>query len=237
MLLFYVRHGDPIYDPDSLTERGHRQADALVERMKRYRPDRVFASPSNRAMLTAKPTAEALGKPIEVLDWCNEAYAFGEFSMPAPEGGRQWYFQNKDMTAFFATEEIRRLDKEWYTHPRLAVDPCGDGIRRITKASDEFFASLGYRHDHDRNGYIVERPNDDRIAIFAHQGFGLAFLSCLLDIPYPQICTRFDFGHSGVTVIQFSGKDFAVPKVLQWSSDSHLFAAGVETAYQNEIDI
>ena len=34
MLLFYVRHGDPIYKPDSLTELGHRQAEALVARMK-----------------------------------------------------------------------------------------------------------------------------------------------------------------------------------------------------------
>ena len=29
MLLYYVRHGDPIYNPDSLTELGHSQADAL----------------------------------------------------------------------------------------------------------------------------------------------------------------------------------------------------------------
>lgn len=237
MLLFYVRHGDPIYDPDSLTERGERQAAALVARMKRYRPDRVFASPSNRAMLTAKPTAEALDLPIESLDWCDEAHAFGEFSMQAPEGGRQWFFQNREMTAFFATDAIRRLDMDWHTHPDLAAYRGGEGIARIGAAADAFLATLGYRHDRGRHGYIAERPNHDRIALFAHQGFGLAFMSCLLDIPYPQICTRFDFGHSGVTVIRFSGKDFVVPKVLQWSNDSHLFAAGVETAYQNEIDI
>ena len=34
MLLFYVRHGDPIYNPDSLTELGIKQAEALVIRMK-----------------------------------------------------------------------------------------------------------------------------------------------------------------------------------------------------------
>lgn len=33
MLLFFVRHGDPIYHPDSLTELGERQAEALVKRM------------------------------------------------------------------------------------------------------------------------------------------------------------------------------------------------------------
>ena len=60
MLLFYVRHGDPIYDPDSLTEQGEKQAEALVDRMKRCNPTQIYASSSNRAILTAKPTSEAI---------------------------------------------------------------------------------------------------------------------------------------------------------------------------------
>ena len=77
-----------------------------------------------------------------------------------------------------------------------------------------------------------------RIAFFAHQGIGLAFLSHVLDIPYPLFSTRFDFGHSSVTVIEF--KDiggFVFPKVLQLSNDSHLFKSGISTKYQNEIDL
>ena len=34
MIFYYVRHGEPIYNPDSLTEYGHAQAEALVARMK-----------------------------------------------------------------------------------------------------------------------------------------------------------------------------------------------------------
>ena len=30
MLFFYIRHGEPIYDPDSLTTLGHAQANALI---------------------------------------------------------------------------------------------------------------------------------------------------------------------------------------------------------------
>ena len=33
MIFFLIRHGDPIYRPDSLTELGHKQAAALVELM------------------------------------------------------------------------------------------------------------------------------------------------------------------------------------------------------------
>ena len=32
MLFFYIRHGDPIYSPDSLTPLGRRQAEALGRR-------------------------------------------------------------------------------------------------------------------------------------------------------------------------------------------------------------
>ena len=34
MLLFVVRHGDPIYDPDSLTPLGKLQAEALANKVK-----------------------------------------------------------------------------------------------------------------------------------------------------------------------------------------------------------
>ena len=33
MIFFYVRHGDPIYNPDSLTPLGERQAEAVAKRL------------------------------------------------------------------------------------------------------------------------------------------------------------------------------------------------------------
>ena len=81
--------------------------------------------------------------------------------------------------------------------------------------------------------FLAERPNDDRVAVFAHQGVGLIFLSALLDIPYPQMSTHFDMSHTGITVIHFKGDGIVIPRVLQLSNDSHLFAAGLPTAYHN----
>ena len=62
MLLFYIRHGDPIYDPDTLTPLGVRQAEALSKRLALFGIDEIYASTSTRAQLTAKPTAELLKK-------------------------------------------------------------------------------------------------------------------------------------------------------------------------------
>ena len=41
MLLYYVRHGDPIYDPDSLTPLGQEQAKALAKRLIVHGVDKV----------------------------------------------------------------------------------------------------------------------------------------------------------------------------------------------------
>ena len=75
MIFYYVRHGDPIYNPDSLTPLGELQADALAKRFSRYGVDEIFASSSNRARLTAEPTCKLLNKEMKILDWCNESYA------------------------------------------------------------------------------------------------------------------------------------------------------------------
>ncbi|MBO6263170.1 MAG: histidine phosphatase family protein [Clostridia bacterium] len=44
MILYYIRHGDPIYDPDSLTELGHKQAEALANRFALYGLDEIYCS-------------------------------------------------------------------------------------------------------------------------------------------------------------------------------------------------
>ena len=230
MLLFYVRHGEPIYDPDSLTPFGHEQANALVSRMKVCNPSKIFASSSNRAMQTAQPTCEALGTKMNILDWCNEKYAAQTFWYK-DDSCSSWMFAHPVTKRLLASNEIRALDREWYTHPFLAekMPQLKTGIDRIQGEVDAFMSSLGYRHV--ENGYIAEQPNDDRVALFAHQGFGLAFLSALLDIPYPMMALRFDMGHSGVTVIELKGDGYVVPKVLQMANESHIFASGLPTLY------
>ena len=81
---------------------------------------------------------------------------------------------------------------------------------------------------------MATTPNDEKIAFFAHQGFGIAFMSVLLDIPYPFIANHYDMCHSGVTAIEFTEENgYAMPKVLFWSSDSHLYKDGLPTKYNN----
>lgn len=237
MLLFYIRHGDPIYNPDSLTPLGERQAEALAKRLALYGIDKVFVSTSERAKLTAKPTCDILRKTPTELDWANESYAWRDLARKYDEAGHTtWAFAIPAYRAKFNSPAVRALGREWYDHPDFADTAFASGMQRIQRETDAFIESLGYRHDLENNVYRPVSPNEDRIALFAHQGFGLAFLSCLLDVPYPQFCTHFDLGHSSMTVIEFRPwGDVITPQVLQLSSDSHLYREGLPTKYQNRI--
>lgn len=237
MLLYFIRHADPIYSPDSLTPLGKRQAEALAKRLALYGLDEIYSSTSQRAKDTAAPTAEILKMDIHELDWCNECYAWDNFSVENGERSDWCFFVGKYLK-IFSSKRIRMMEDEWYTAPDFANTDFANGVKRINNEADSLLEKLGYKHDRENHVYIPIKPNDKRIALFAHQGFGMAFLSSILDIPYPEYVTHFDFGHSSVSVIEFAGKeDFVLPKVLTLSNDSHLFKDGLPTKFNNEVYI
>ena len=118
MLLYYVRHGDPIYDPDQLTPLGKRQAEAVARRLARYGLDEIYVSSSTRAKQTAAPTCEILKKEPVVLDWTNEAYAWRQLTVknfPLPRNASlfkgqhagQNIQQGRFAAAAFAQEKVK----------------------------------------------------------------------------------------------------------------------------------
>lgn len=239
MFLYYVRHGDPIYNPDSLTELGHAQAEALSKRLSILGFDKIYVSSSNRARQTAEPTCKALGMEAEILDWCNEGHAWRDLTVTNEKGNKCWAFQSHSTSILFSKPEIKKLGKSWYDHEFFTGTNFKTGFERIMDETDGFMASLGFIHDRENNCYTVSNPKYKRVALFAHQGFGLAFLSALCDIPYPEFCTRFDIGHTGVTVIRITGSEgeSVIPKILQLSNDSHLYKEGISTKYNNLFEL
>lgn len=238
MLFYFIRHADPIYHPDSLTPLGHRQAEALAKRLSTYGFDKIYSSTSTRALMTAQPTCEVLKMELTELDWCNEHHAWMQLAVPLENGRRRWAFADQPTIDKMNTPEVRKLGRQWYEHEYFKDTDFKEGILRIQREADALFESLGYKHEADLGGYVPVAPTDERVALFAHQGFGLAFLSCVLDIPYPLFSTRFDMTHSGVTVIEFqNGHDIINPRVLTLSNDSHIYREGLPTKFQNKFYI
>ncbi len=72
MRLVIVRHGDPDYSIDSLTETGWREAALLVPRMEKLNAKAFYVSPLGRARDTASLTMNAIGKEAQVMPWLRE---------------------------------------------------------------------------------------------------------------------------------------------------------------------
>lgn len=243
MLLFYVRHGDPIYEPDSLTPLGHRQAESVAKRLALFGMDEVYASTSTRAMQTAQPLCELLHKDLVTLDFLNEDHV--EPMRLREEGKRPiWIWTHPYYSQFFTRRDVREMGDKWYEHPAFRDFRFEKVFLPIQQQTDAFFAAHGYVHDPDLGLYrVTERHYEKRIAIFAHENVGKIFMSHLLDVPYPYYAAHFDMKHTGVTVIRFDDgasapgdtvpREYARARVLTLSNDAHLFRDGLPLVHSS----
>ena len=69
MKLIFVRHGDPDYEHDSLTEKGFREAEILAERISKWNVTDFYTSPLGRAKATASCTLKKMNRTAEILEW------------------------------------------------------------------------------------------------------------------------------------------------------------------------
>ena len=72
MRILLIRHGDPDYVNDTLTEKGRREATLLAKRAVSMNMGECYKSPLGRAQDTAAPCLESTGKTAEILDWLQE---------------------------------------------------------------------------------------------------------------------------------------------------------------------
>ena len=72
MRLLFIRHGDPDYENDTVTEKGKREVELLAQRAESLELGHCFVSPLGRAQDTAAPSLARTGKNAETLDWLEE---------------------------------------------------------------------------------------------------------------------------------------------------------------------
>ena len=72
MRLLFIRHAEPDYSTDTLTEKGRREAALLAQAAPSLGMDHCFVSPLGRAQETASYCMKAAGKTAKTLDWLEE---------------------------------------------------------------------------------------------------------------------------------------------------------------------
>ena len=233
MLLFFIRHGHPTYSPDALTELGHLQAHAVAKRLCRHGIDRVFTSPCVRARQTAQPTCDIMRLEAQVEDWTSEVHAWNDFSSVWEDGRRRWICARPNHE--FMTPHMLSLGYDWMDDEFFKDINARKGYQRIVDASDDFFRRLGYEREGAR--YKILQPNEERIALFAHAGYGVIWLSHMFHIPTPQAWGTFDLGLSAVTIFEFRNYEggYTAPYCLCHADLSHLYGEGLPMKYNNRI--
>ena len=234
MLLYIVRHGDPIYETDSLTERGKLQAKAVGKRMFDIGIDRIFSSPMGRAMETADPACQLLGLEKNIEDWAREIQ--DERLTPFPDGKMKsiTLVQN---TYYLENGNINLPYERSFECAGINQSRMKSAVKFIEENGKVFLEKLGYREE---NGvWRILRNNEEKVALFCHAAFARAWLSTLLHIPLHIMWASFEYTHTGVTVVEFKNNDngFTAPRCLCYSDMSHLYAAGLDTKYNNKIEI
>ena len=58
MKLLFIRHGDPDYEHDTLTEKGHREAALLAEKLCKIPIDEFYMSPLGSCLLYTSDAAD-----------------------------------------------------------------------------------------------------------------------------------------------------------------------------------
>lgn len=199
MRIIFVRHGEPDYAHDCLTERGRIQAQAAAERLREEGIEGIYSSPLGRAAETAAFTAEALGLPVKTLDYMRELRWGSTDGEPIPSNGHPW-----DLADLLAEEGANLNDPSWREHPYFANNLVTAEADHVARETDRWLRTLGY----ERNGayYRCVRPDDTQktVALFSHGGSSAAAMGHILNLPFPYACGTFHLEFTGITVIRLT---------------------------------
>ena len=175
MTIYIIRHAEPDYARDSLTEKGWREAALLSHRLARIPDASYYVSPLGRARDTASLTLKAVGKTAEVLPWLREFDAGYRTDSLIHPRGHGWDFLPSSWT-----REPMYYDPEGWMHaPSYKTSGIDVVYRSVTEHFDRLLAARGYeRGDHL---YAAVRPNTENLLLFCHFGVECVLLSRLFD--------------------------------------------------------
>ncbi len=230
MLLYIIRHGDPDYTTDSLTEQGILQAEAVGKRLANSGINRIFSSPMGRARQTAEPACRLLGLDYTVEDWTHE---IGKEMFATTPDGKYIAMGGIPSYCFLENGGIHVPFEKEMDAPIVCQTQMEPVFSYIEENGRNFLERLGYKEE---NGvYRILQPNDDRVALFCHAGFARAWISRLLHIPAQIMWAGFNYGHTGVTILDFPNNSVGVtaPRCLCYSDLSHLYKEDSQIIYNN----
>ncbi|MBR0265862.1 MAG: histidine phosphatase family protein [Clostridia bacterium] len=197
MRIIFVRHGEPDYAHDCLTEEGRRQAAAAAKRLRDENVETIYSSPLGRAAETAAALSSELQLPVTTLDYMRELHWGSTDGSPLFAKGHPWEIADE-----LARQGWDLTDPSWRDHAYFSNNIVTAEADAVARKTDGWLYGLGY----ERNGayYRCIRPDDRQvtIALFSHGGSSAAAMGHILNMTFPYACALFHLEFTGITVIR-----------------------------------
>lgn len=227
MRLLIVRHADPDYTIDSLTEKGVREAKYLAERLEKEKIDYMYVSPLGRAKDTAGFTLQKRGEKAEELAWLQEFAPRINRPDVADKKTIAWDWLPQD----WADVEENYLVDEWYKNPVFADSDVPQEYDYITGEFDKLLGKHGY--EREGNLYKAVRSNNDTICLFCHFGLECVLLSHLFHTSPMMLWHHTCAAPTSVTTVvtEERREGRAIFRMSSFGDVSHLYVKGEPPAF------
>ena len=244
MRLLFIRHGDPDYELDSLTEKGCEEAEALAAVIKYMNPGTIFVSPLGRAQKTASYSLDTLSVQAQTRSWLQEfptRILVGDdpelqeaFPHARKEDGTYGETYTWDIMPSYSAAHPELFNPEKWRTSKIAVEsnvlPVYDNIK---KEFNSLLSSYGYVNQ-GHGLFRVEHETQETLTFFCHFGITTVLLSILWDCSPFQFLQQFCMLPSTVTELVTEER---VPgeanfRALRIGDQSHLHIAGQQPSFQ-----
>ena len=223
MRLIFIRHGDPDYVNDTLTQKGVVEASLLANRVCNWEVDQFFVSPLGRAQKTASYTLQKMNRTAITKDWLREftypvsASKLGEHHIP-------W-----DLYPDYFTQDRNFYDREkWLDTEMIRSNPqIHQKYNEVCSGIDEILADYGYRR-HElyylTDSTLTDGDENKNVVFFCHFGVTALILSYLLGISPILIWQGFISAPTSVTVLNAEKRinNDAFFRIQSFGDASHL---------------
>ena len=227
MEIVFIRHGDPNYELDALTEKGILEAKALIPRVEKMNADYYYVSPLGRARQTAQIAIERIDKEAKVLDWLREFPAVVKHICEPDPGPQCWDWMPSDWAKDPSFYDI----DHFFDHPVMA----NGHVKEIYEDVLRHFDALLKKHGYAKNGktFDVLNGNHDTLCFFCHFGIECVLLSYLINVSPMILWHGFVAAPSSVTIVNTEErqKGIASFRISHFGDTSHLDASGLEPSF------
>lgn len=207
MRLIFIRHGDPDYSIDNLTEKGKREVKLLTERICKWENITAFyTSPLGRAKATGAPALEKLGRTAETFEWLKEFNAKRWDLMPDYYTSNKNFF-NKDKwmnTSFMKKFNTKKDYKEVCDGIDKLLSEYGyirnkkgfyDVINPSTNPNWTFEGKYQLKSIKD------DYPEETTLVFFCHLGIMFTLISHLVGVSPMQLWQGFYVAPTSITIL------------------------------------